>query len=265
MGQNIDNISINEIIDTFRQCNNGVKVMQHFGYKNNGSGYRFLKKIEEKAGINSNDYFNRITKEKYLLSPNKCLCCGKEFPFEKRRNKFCDSSCAAKYNNFKRGPMTIETKMKISMSLKNEVYSEDISSKIKEQFNKNCLMCGKPSGKKDYCCVDCKKKHIKQQKINEWLEGKSNPQRGIGQIPEYIKEYLKEIHDNKCEKCGWSEINPMTGKVPLQIHHIDGDCTNNDFNNLQILCPNCHSLTETFGSLNKISKRFHREKLKKTK
>ena len=39
------------------------------------------------------------------------------------------------------------------------------------------------------------------------------------------------------------------------MHHIDGDCTNNKMENLQLLCPNCHSLTSNFGSLNKNSKR----------
>ena len=32
------------------------------------------------------------------------------------------------------------------------------------------------------------------------------------------------------------------------MHHIDGDCTNNKMENLQLLCPNCHSLTSNFGS-----------------
>lgn len=44
------------------------------------------------------------------------------------------------------------------------------------------------------------------------------------------------------------------------MHHIDGDCTNNKIENLQLLCPNCHSLASKFGSLNKNSKRFHRSK-----
>lgn len=37
----------------------------------------------------------------------------------------------------------------------------------------------------------------------------------------------------------------------FQIHHIDGDSTNNCLNNLQLLCPNCHSQTDNFCSKNK--------------
>lgn len=47
-----------------------------------------------------------------------------------------------------------------------------------------------------------------------------------------------------CEKCGLTEW--MGEEIPLQIHHIDGDHYNNDLNNLQILCPNCHALTKNF-------------------
>ena len=46
-------------------------------------------------------------------------------------------------------------------------------------------------------------------------------------------------------------VNPYTHKTILQIHHKDGDCTNNKPNNLMVLCPNCHAMTENFGSRNK--------------
>ena len=34
----------------------------------------------------------------------------------------------------------------------------------------------------------------------------------------------------------------MGEKIPLELHHKDGDHFINDFDNLQILCPNCHAL-----------------------
>ena len=51
-------------------------------------------------------------------------------------------------------------------------------------------------------------------------------------------------------KCGWGEMHPLTKLVPLEVHHIDGNYKNNDESNLQLLCPNCHALTETYRSLN---------------
>lgn len=55
----------------------------------------------------------------------------------------------------------------------------------------------------------------------------------------------------KCELCGWGEINPYTNTFPLEIHHKDGDYRNNEESNLQVLCPNCHSLTSTAKGANK--------------
>lgn len=74
----------------------------------------------------------------------------------------------------------------------------------------------------------------------------------------YANTFFNKNH-SKCQKCGWGEINPVTKLVPLQIHHIDGDCLNNDEKNLELLCPNCHSLTETYGSLNVTSSRTCRK------
>lgn len=45
-------------------------------------------------------------------------------------------------------------------------------------------------------------------------------------------------------------MNPYTHRIPLDVHHKDGDYSNNDEKNLDLLCPNCHSLTNTYKSLN---------------
>ena len=51
------------------------------------------------------------------------------------------------------------------------------------------------------------------------------------------------IKERKCEKCGLEQW--LCEPIPLELHHIDGNHYNNDLNNLQILCPNCHSMTNT--------------------
>lgn len=77
---------------------------------------------------------------------------------------------------------------------------------------------------------------------------------GCAYIPaeEYIKRsYVKShilkqklvrdgIREDKCEICGLSEW--QNKKLPLELHHKDGNHFNNDLNNVQILCPNCHSI-----------------------
>ena len=47
--------------------------------------------------------------------------------------------------------------------------------------------------------------------------------------------------------CGWCEKNKKTGNIPIQLEHIDGHSENNSLDNLKLLCPNCHSLTPTYG------------------
>ena len=50
------------------------------------------------------------------------------------------------------------------------------------------------------------------------------------------------------EKCSECQIgNEWNGKLlVLELDHIDGDVSNNERTNLRLLCPNCHSQTETF-------------------
>lgn len=60
---------------------------------------------------------------------------------------------------------------------------------------------------------------------------------------------LVEIYGEHCKFCN---IGPEWQDEPLvlQVDHIDGDSKNNSIDNLRILCPNCHSQTETFGAKN---------------
>jgi len=61
-----------------------------------------------------------------------------------------------------------------------------------------------------------------------------------------IKEGLKE---NKCDICGITEWNNK--ELSMQLDHIDGDSHNHKFDNLRMVCPNCHSQTHTYCGKNK--------------
>lgn len=52
---------------------------------------------------------------------------------------------------------------------------------------------------------------------------------------------LESVKIEACEECHWSESRD-DGSIPLELHHINGDPRDNRLENLQILCPNCHSL-----------------------
>lgn len=98
---------------------------------------------------------------------------------------------------------------------------------------------------------------------------KKNPG-GKGMIkPKDYKQTLSEIFSSKkeystsklkirlinegykkciCEECNLTEWNGEP--IPLELHHKDGDKTNNSFENLAILCPNCHSQTDNYCGKN---------------
>lgn len=57
------------------------------------------------------------------------------------------------------------------------------------------------------------------------------------------------MRGHKCEICFNSSW--LNKPINLEVHHIDGDNTNNELKNLQLLCPNCHSYTDNYGIKNK--------------
>jgi transposase-like protein len=67
--------------------------------------------------------------------------------------------------------------------------------------------------------------------------------RGRGHLKRrLIKAGLKE---NRCEICGTTE---WLGKpLNMELHHVNGDGTDNRLENLQLLCGNCHSQTDNWG------------------
>lgn len=74
-----------------------------------------------------------------------------------------------------------------------------------------------------------------------------------------FKEHLIVSRGARCEKCQLSYW--FKYPIKLEIHHIDGCPTNNSFQNLQLLCPNCHSLTDNWRGRKqiKIIKTIHTE------
>lgn len=147
-----------------------------------------------------------------------CLYCGKEFEgFIKDTRKFCSHSCSSKYYN-----------------------------PIKRKKEYTCLNCKKELKSKQYkyCSLKCQNE-LKRKNIFKKIEN--------GNTSLYVKNYKKYLihkYGEKCMKCGWNEINKFTGNVPIQLEHKDGNSENNSLENLELLCPNCHSLTSTYGALN---------------
>ena len=127
-----------------------------------------------------------------------------------------------------------------------------------ENSELKCSNCGKTldyRSQKKFCSNQCGADYLYKQYIEQWLAGTVDGSQSEVWTSRHIRRYLHETRSSQCELCGWGEQNPFTGKIPLHMHHIDGNYKNNRPENLQLLCPNCHSLTATYGSQNRGSGR----------
>jgi hypothetical protein len=94
-----------------------------------------------------------------------------------------------------------------------------------------CVICGKmilSSLHKKTCSRACSNKN--RVGITYGIKRPNDKVRA----QEIIKKRLIEIRGMKCEVCGYQRYEI------LHIHHIDKNRSNNDFDNLELVCPNCH-------------------------
>lgn len=106
-----------------------------------------------------------------------------------------------------------------------------------------------------YCSNACQQAYQAGLIIKRWKAGEFHGNRGsLFALSKAVRRYMLQKHSHKCSRCGWQKKHPTTGRVPLQVHHIDGNATNTVEKNLEVLCPNCHSLTPNYGKLNKVGR-----------
>ena len=211
---NLDGLKYDEIGTLLNRTTKSTRVkLNRLGYSNNDNTY----------------YIDVI-----------CECCSIKFKSKKSENrKYCSQSCSASINN-KKYPKRNDNIFITDDNLLNET---ERNKYFKEKHN-ICLYCGNLTNN-IYCSRICCSNH-KEKKIQDDIENGN-----ITYPSKQYKKYLINKYGNKCMECGWDKINNITGNVPIELDHKDGNSKNNSLNNLTLLCPNCHSLTSTFRALNK--------------
>ena len=173
----------------------------------------------------------------------KCTGCGVEFLRKKRV-----------YNSRKKD------RVFHSKRCCNEFYKN-----LKKKMWPSCIRCGSQfppdSHCKVFCNPQCGKDFRYKKFIEDWKSGLIKGSSGDS-VSKSIRRYLFEKFDSKCSRCGWCEVNKTTGLIPLTIEHMDGNPENHSESNLDLICPNCHSLTSTYGGLNRGNGRKSRYKIK---
>lgn len=165
--------------------------------------------------------------------------CTNEFDKQDKRVKYCGHACSARTSNRRRAGTSYKT-------------GESTLGRV-------CARCDKPMGTTRgarYCSTLCARKHRAEVYVERWLAGDETGSNTPGGLKSFVRAWLLLEAGDRCtsSKCstpgGWGIPNPKTGRPILAIEHLDGNWKNNTRENLMVLCYNCHTLSETFGSLN---------------
>lgn len=197
--------------------------------------------VRIKSKYNLKSKYNELKREKKL-----CLQCSEEFDcLISEKRKFCSMSCSRTFLNLKASDEKIKKDNSI-IQKNGKIFRICESCNSEYEIDRNYMYL-----KRKYCSIKCQKKLQREIKFNEIMNG-------VDHGSNMAKKFLIQTHGEKCMKCGWCEKNPLSNKVPIELEHKDGNSENNNLHNLELLCPNCHSLTKTYKALNKGNGRHKR-------
>jgi predicted Zn-ribbon and HTH transcriptional regulator len=187
---------IETLIELIRQGNTYDEIGVIMKRSRSSIKAKLLKLGETYRKYSENNYYEKVN----------CKNCGIEFKsLMSNKQKFCNHTCAASYNNVIRGKRSQETKNKISKSLK---------SKKKEKYDlnpKKCMKCGEHIPYSKWCnyrknCDEC---NIIIRKNMGRILGQKTSQTKIKRSKDEINLYelckmsFNDVEHNKIISSGW--------------------------------------------------------------
>jgi len=148
---------------------------------------------------------NSDHKKQYDKQPKHCKHCKIVLPYIKRRNIFCDSSCAGSYNNTGR-IRSIESKKKISIIAK--IAARSIPKKL---TIKSCQRCGcfityaVRAIRRKYCSTCLAEVRVLNGKIYGKLSAEAQNRRSKNEMlfAKLCEEYFNDVLTNEIMFNGW--------------------------------------------------------------
>ena len=173
----------------------------------------------------------------------KCENCGIDHDGEYGSGRFCSAKCA-------RGFSTKSKRKEINEKVAKTLVGRKKQPTPEERKVHKCKHCGKGYVKNanrighERFCLDnpdrIEKERAWDQKRREAIE--NTP---FEELPQSWRRYKILIdQDGCCNKCGIKKWNGEL--ITFELEHKDGNNQNNSRENLELLCPNCHSQTKTW-------------------
>ena len=158
-----------------------------------------------------------------------CLKCKEEFEPSKGLINYCSLKCRNSRYWTENDKLKKSLSAKKSEKVKKNIEDRKFQSKSFEQYREQ---------------VEKQKTTWNNKILNETYSNLS------------FERLRKRVILEQNNKCGCCKIDKWNGKsITLELEHKDGNHYNNERNNLEALCPNCHSQTETWRGKNKKNNR----------
>ena len=105
---------------------------------------------------------------------------------------------------------------------------------VKHCRNCNCELKDR---RNTYCSNQCQQVYQRTARIES---GTYTPRQAKAVLLE------KQAQCSTCKLSVWNDL-----PIPLELDHINGNAEDNSFENLRLLCPNCHAQTDTYKGRNR--------------